>query len=52
MSGDVAAVATDWLASTGAPNGLVLLAVLTSPATWSRRATSFVRRRLSSEVSQ
>lgn len=31
------AVAVDWLASTGAPNWLLLLALLTSPWTWSNK---------------
>ena len=43
---DVTAVALDWAASTGAPNGLVVLALLTSPSTWSKRAVAFVRQRL------
>lgn len=43
---DVFAVAMDWAASTGAPNALVVLALLTSPATWSKRAVAIVRKRL------
>lgn len=31
---DLLAVAIEWLAATGAPNWVVLLALLTSPWTW------------------
>lgn len=37
-----------WVADTGAPNGLVLLAVLTRPATWTRWAIQQVEERLPS----
>jgi len=45
MTGPVAAF-VEWLAATGAPNGLVLLFALTRPATWSRVAVEAVRERL------
>jgi len=35
-----------WLATRDAPNGLLLLAALTRPATWSRLAVEAVRSRL------
>lgn len=37
---DVLAVAVEWLAATGAPNWLVILALLTSPWTWSEKTRS------------
>jgi hypothetical protein len=35
-----------WLAETGAPNGVVLLAVLTDPKTWATQAQAAVSTRL------
>ncbi|SEF56065.1 hypothetical protein [Halobellus limi] len=46
---DVTAVAAEWLAATGAPNAVVILALLTSPATWSKRAVAFVRQRIGAD---
>lgn len=43
---EVVAVALEWAAATGAPNAVVVLALLTSPSTWSRRAVAVVRQRL------
>jgi len=33
---EIVAGVVEWLAATGAPNGLVVLALLTHPATWAR----------------
>lgn len=48
---DVVAVAVDWAAATGAPNAVVVLALLTSPATWSKRAVAVVRKRFGGSLS-
>jgi hypothetical protein len=34
---EITAATADWLTNTGAPNALLLLALLTFPATWSKR---------------
>jgi len=34
---DLIGVAVDWLASTGAPNWLVIVAILTHPAYWAKQ---------------
>lgn len=36
----------EWLATSEAPNGLLLLAVITRPATWTRLAVSALEDRL------
>lgn len=43
---EVVSVALEWAAATGAPNALVVVALLTSPSTWSRRAVGLIRQRL------
>jgi len=40
--GDDLAVAVEWLAATGAPNWLVVLALLTRPTTWAKEAKARV----------
>jgi len=35
---ELVAAAVDWLAATGAPNWLLLLALLTRPTTWATEA--------------
>jgi len=37
---DPLAVAVEWLSETGAPNWLVVLAIVTRPTTWAREAKS------------
>lgn len=37
MTGDIITATADWLTATGAPNAVVLLALLTSPVTWSKQ---------------
>lgn len=49
MPTDVAVAVLDWAAQQDAPNGLLLLAAITRPATWSRLALSAVRSRLSGD---
>jgi len=39
---DPLAVAVEWLAATGAPNWLVVLALLTRPTTWAKEAKARV----------
>jgi len=39
---DPLAVAIKWLAATGAPNWIVVLALLTRPTTWAKEAKSRV----------
>jgi len=39
---DLVGVAVEWLAATGAPNWLVVLALLTRPTTWAQEAKSRV----------
>lgn len=41
--GDLLAVTVAWLAADGAPNGLVVLAMLTRPSVWSERVTRVVQ---------
>jgi len=40
---DLLASAVEWLASTGAPNWVVVVALLTQPSTWSDAVRSRVR---------
>lgn len=40
----------EWLASSGAPNGLLVIALLTQPSTWSRMAVQAARERLGGAV--
>lgn len=42
---DVVRVTVDWLASTGAPNAVVVVALLTHPAVWSSTVVDLARRR-------
>lgn len=37
MTADLVGVAVEWLAATGAPNWIVLLALFTNPVFWSKR---------------
>jgi len=39
---DLLAVAVEWLAASGAPNWLLVLALLTRPTTWAQEAKSRV----------
>lgn len=40
MTAALTSVAIEWLAATGAPNWIVLLALLTSPWTWAGQVRS------------
>jgi len=42
MMSDLLAVAVEWLAATGAPNWLVLVALVTNLSFWSRRVRARV----------
>lgn len=46
MPTELIAEALEWSAEPAVPNGLLLLAALTRPATWSRLAVEAVRSRL------
>jgi len=43
---DVLAVAVEWAAETGIPNGVFVAALLTRPSTWSKRVVGVARKQL------
>lgn len=43
---------TEWLSSTGVPNGLFVVALLTTPHKWSRWVVDYVESRLEKETGE